>query len=110
NLVDNALKFTPAGGQVSCIARREKDEIVLSVEDSGPGIPADERDLVLRRFVRLDDSRSAPGNGLGLPLVLAIARRHGGSLEFEEASPGKIAPGLRVTLRLPRAAGRRDAA
>ncbi|MEM1186967.1 MAG: HAMP domain-containing sensor histidine kinase [Pseudomonadota bacterium] len=110
NLVDNALKFTPAGGEVHCVARREADGVVLAVEDSGPGIPADERDLVLRRFVRLDDSRSAPGNGLGLPLVLAIARRHGGSLELAEATPGKAPPGLRVTLRLPRVAGRRDAA
>ncbi len=110
NLVDNALKFTPSDGEVRCVARNEKDGIILSVEDSGPGIPAEERELVLRRFVRLDDSRSAPGNGLGLPLVLAIAQRHGGSLELADAAPGKTMPGLRATLRLPRAAGRLGAA
>ena len=65
---------------------------------SGPGIPADQREAVLGRFVRLEQSRSTPGNGLGLSLVQAVATMHGAELVLDDN-----APGLRVTLRFPRA-------
>ncbi len=97
NLVDNAIKYTPTPGRVVLsvtpdVARRELD---LTVSDSGPGIAEADRARVLDRFVRLDGSRTTPGNGLGLSLVAAIARLHGADLRLEDA-----APGLRVTLRL----------
>jgi signal transduction histidine kinase len=77
NLVDNAVKFTPEGGRVElCLARRGA-EAVVAVRDSGPGIAAEERDLVGRRFYRSDKSRRDPGVGLGLSLVNAIVKLHG---------------------------------
>ena len=69
----------------------------LMVADDGPGVPTDARARITQRFVRLDPSRTAPGHGLGLNLVDAVARLHGGSLEIADNQPG-----LRVTLRLPR--------
>ena len=91
NLVDNALKYTPAGGRVS-IAATGRNVIVA---DSGPGIPAESRDVVFDRFHRLESSRNRPGSGLGLSLVRAVARFHGGDVTLEDNHPG-----LRATLRL----------
>ena len=71
---------------------------MVTVEDDGPGVPADERERVLRRFYRLDRSRSTPGAGLGLPLVAAIATLHDGSVTLHDADPG-----LAVRLELPAA-------
>ncbi len=68
----------------------------IIVADRGPGVPAAERDRVLGRFVRLEASRSEPGSGLGLSLVAAVARLHGGFLRLEDNEPG-----LRVVLELP---------
>ena len=101
NLLDNAIKYTPAGGSIRLSLRPEGADLVLSVADTGPGIPAEQRDHVLEPFVRLDGSRSTPGSGLGLSLVRAVARLHGANLELADN-----APGLRVTLRFPRAAPR----
>jgi signal transduction histidine kinase len=75
--------------------RAEGGEAVISVTDSGPGIPEHLRQKVLERFVRLDESRSRPGNGLGLSLVKAIAEHHGAGLSL-----GDNRPGLEVLLRL----------
>ena len=88
NLLDNALKFTPAGGIVSIRLRADPDGAVLSVADNGPGIPEPERALALKRFHRGDRSRHVPGNGLGLNLVAAIVRLHGFQLRLADASPG----------------------
>lgn len=97
NLVDNAVKYTPAGGRVRVAAEAGEDGVVaLVVEDTGPGIPAAERDRVLERFVRLDASRTTRGNGLGLSLVAAIVRMHRAALRLEDARPG-----LRVVVRFP---------
>jgi signal transduction histidine kinase len=97
NLVDNAVKYTPPGGSVGVsVAGSDSGEITVTVADSGPGIPAAERDRVLDRFVRLDATRTTPGNGLGLSLVRAVARQHGATLALDDH-----APGLRVTLTFP---------
>ncbi len=100
NLIDNAIRYTPAGGAlrvgVSCAGGRCR----LSVGDSGPGIPAHERDAVLRRFHRLDQG-SQQGSGLGLAIVARIAELHGADLDLA-ANDGH--QGLRVTVTWPRGA------
>ena len=96
NLIDNAIKYTPAHGTVSVVVRRAGMGCDLIVADSGPGIPAADRERVLDRFVRLEASRNAPGSGLGLSLVRAVARLHCAELVLEDNLPG-----LRVSLRFP---------
>jgi signal transduction histidine kinase len=107
NLIDNAIKYTPAGGAVTLRARRRSSgEVEFSVTDNGPGVPEAERGRVTERFVRLDNSRTEPGSGLGLSLVTAVAEAHGGRLQLDEG-PGVydgFGPGLRVALVLPPAA------
>ena len=93
NLLDNAIKFTPAGGRIRVSLERDGGQWVLSVSDSGPGIPLADRHRVLQRFVRLDDSRGTPGSGLGLSLVAAVAKLHSARLELADNEPG-----LRVTV------------
>jgi signal transduction histidine kinase len=111
NLVDNAIKYAAPSTKVSSgtvngersgilvTADAEQDRIVLTVSDHGPGIPSADRSRVVDRFVRLERSRSLPGSGLGLSLVSAVARLHGGELKLEDN-----APGLRARISLPRAA------
>lgn len=96
NLLDNAVKYTPAGGTVRLSVADAADGGSVTVADSGPGIPADQRDHVLERFVRLESSRSSPGNGLGLSLVAAVARLHGARLELADNRPG-----LSATIHFP---------
>ena len=97
NLLENALNH--AGGDAAIVLQlsrqAEHAPMVLSVSDSGPGIDAGQRQHVLQRFVRLDHSRSTPGNGLGLSLVAAVARLHRAKLELADNHPG-----LRVSLSL----------
>lgn len=91
NLVDNALKYTPQGGRVAVAVEaggQRQDGPELSVKDTGPGIPPEDRERVLDRFVRLERSRNTPGSGLGLSLVAAVARMHGATLELGDAKPG----------------------
>ncbi|HXQ51844.1 MAG TPA: HAMP domain-containing sensor histidine kinase [Stellaceae bacterium] len=95
NLLDNALKYTPKG-VVSLTAHVRGDVVRVEVADSGPGIPPDRREAVFDRFVRLEGSRSMPGNGLGLSLVRAVAKLHGGACWLESNEPG-----LRAVLTLP---------
>lgn len=99
NLLDNAVKYTPIGGSIVVTVTAEATQIRLSVADSGPGVPADDRERVLEPFVRLEESRSTPGSGLGLSLVVAVARLHGARLALDDN-----APGLRVILTFPAAA------
>lgn len=105
NVIDNAIKYTPPGGAVMMrVRRRSSGEIEFSVTDNGPGVPLEDRARVVQRFVRLENSRSEPGSGLGLSLVAAVAEAHGGRLELDEG-PGEyngFGPGLRVALVLPR--------
>ena len=96
NLLDNAIKFTPAGGRVTLAAERRGAEVRVVVSDTGPGIPEPERARVVERFYRAEASRGTPGSGLGLALVQAVAQLHGGSLLLEDACPG-----LRATMVLP---------
>jgi len=99
NLLDNAIKYTPSGGQVG-VALVDRDGCAaIRVTDTGPGIPTERHDQVVQRFYRLDESRSAPGAGLGLSLVKAIAQRHDAGLLLEDCEPG-----LAVTLSFPRVA------
>lgn len=95
NLLENAIKYTPAGGRVRLQVRWSQSGIAeVQVSDTGRGVPESEREHVLERFVRLDDSRNTPGNGLGLSLVKAVATSHRAQLLLDDA-----APGLRVRLR-----------
>ena len=88
NLVENALRHTPAGSTVSLALDRKADGFALEVSDDGPGIPEAERGKVFDRFYRLDRSRSTAGSGLGLALVKAIAGLHGLSIELTDRRPG----------------------
>jgi signal transduction histidine kinase len=112
NLVENAIKYgqsAPAlqplsaevadGNDAKAIlieARRDGDQVLLSVTDHGPGIPEADRGHAVERFVRLEASRTQPGSGLGLSLASAVATLHGGALKLDDAHPG-----LRATLAIP---------
>ena len=106
NIIDNAIKYTPTGGAVMLRARRRSSgEIEYSVTDTGPGVPEEDRERVIERFVRLDNSRTEAGSGLGLSLVGAVMEAHGGRILLDEG-PGEyggFGPGLRVALVLPAA-------
>jgi signal transduction histidine kinase len=97
NLIDNAVKYTPAGGRIDVEARRESGAAVFQVRDTGPGIPADELPRIFDRLFRGDTSRTERGLGLGLSLVKAIVEAHGGSVEVR-SEPGQ---GSVFTVRLP---------
>jgi signal transduction histidine kinase len=90
NLLDNAIRFTPQGGRVVVSTGADDGAVRLSVEDSGPGIPPEERERVFQRFYRLpgDTARTDDGNGLGLPIVMGIAQAHGGRVELAAAGSG----------------------
>ena len=100
NLIDNALKYTPATGRVTVSLTDEGSQVKLAVADTGVGIPYEEMARIFERFYRSDGSRSQPGNGLGLSLSLANARAHGGGITVESV-PGR---GSTFTLVLPRRA------
>jgi signal transduction histidine kinase len=100
NLIDNALKYgvteQSPKPQIGVTGKAENGSVIISVMDKGAGIPEDEREHVVRRFVRLDESRTKPGNGLGLSLVSGVMQLHGGTLILEDN-----APGLRAKLVFP---------
>lgn len=100
NLIENAIKYTPEGGQVRVEAIRGADaRIVISVADSGPGVPNEERERILERFVRLETARTTPGSGLGLSLVQAVAELHQAELLLGDGLSGPCGPGLTVWLK-----------
>lgn len=103
NLLDNALKYAVGGSTIRIDIRAGAGErVLLSVLDDGPGVPPEERGSVVNRFVRLEQSRSTPGSGLGLSLVSAIARAHRGALTLGDSFSGAAERrGLKVTLALP---------
>lgn len=100
NLLENAMKYARPedgiSGRIDVSLNNEADRVCISVADNGPGIPDGERKRVLERFVRLEKSRSEPGSGLGLSLVNAVARLHGGTFRIEDN-----APGVRAVLEFP---------
>jgi two-component system sensor histidine kinase TctE len=102
NLVDNAIHYTPRGGVVTArvLVDRFSGVQVLQVEDTGPGIPESERELVLQPFYRALGT-NVDGSGLGLAIVHEIAQQHGASLKMEDCHPGRHPPGLRVSVRFP---------
>ena len=97
NLIDNALRYTPPGGEVLVSVVQRSECMLLRVEDSGPGIPTAERDRVFDRFVRGAQNGGNSGSGLGLAIVRAIAERHGAHVTLADAALG----GLRVEVALP---------
>jgi two-component system OmpR family sensor kinase len=101
NLLDNAIKYTPAGGKVDVSLQREGGRARLRVDDSGPGIAEAERARVFDRFYRSADAHSATGSGLGLAIVKSIADRHGARLVLSRSD---TLGGLRVDVLLPLAA------
>jgi signal transduction histidine kinase len=110
NLVDNAIKYGASKSsdlngvkpEILIRAAPDGERILLSVADAGHGIPEGDRGRAVERFVRLEQSRSQPGSGLGLSLASAVARLHGGELKLEDNNPG-----LRTVISLPTPAGRR---
>jgi heavy metal sensor kinase len=97
NLLENAVRHTPDGGTVQVIARAERSSVEVAIEDSGPGIPEQDRERIFERFVRLAPPGSEGGAGLGLPIARWIAQQHGGTLEVD----GKAASGARFVVVLP---------
>jgi signal transduction histidine kinase len=96
NLIDNGLRHAAAGGALALSVAWEGQEVRFTVADHGPGIAPADREEAVRRFGRLDRARSLPGAGLGLSLVEAVARLHGGRLDLADN-----APGLRATIVVP---------
>ncbi|WP_227818295.1 sensor histidine kinase [Nitrogeniibacter aestuarii] len=97
NLVDNALKYAPAGGRVSVRCRTDAERVRIEVEDNGPGIPPEWREKAFERFARMPGS-AVPGSGLGLAIVREIVRAHGGQVMLDTSSAGG---GLLVRVSLP---------
>ena len=101
NLLDNAIKFTPAGGRVSMEAERSSTEVTIAIRDTGPGIPAEHRAHLFERFYRVGGDRSRPdgqgGAGLGLAIAYEIARAHGGTLRVHST----LGEGTAFLLTLP---------
>jgi signal transduction histidine kinase/ActR/RegA family two-component response regulator len=100
NLLDNAAKYTQVGGEISIAAERRDNQVLISVRDSGVGIPADQIDNIFDLFTQLDASHNAAsrGLGMGLSLVRNLAELHGGSVDVVSAGPGL---GSLFTIRLP---------
>jgi signal transduction histidine kinase len=96
NLVENAIRHTPANTRIEVSLGSDHDHIVGIVSDNGPGAPAEERERIFQRFYRLECSRSTPGSGLGLSLVKAVADLHGIALDVRNAEPG-----LQIVMRFP---------
>jgi signal transduction histidine kinase len=102
NLIENAIKYSVKPGRadeavIAIALKNLPDAVEIAVADNGPGIAPEDRERVLKRFVRLEKSRTEPGTGLGLSLVQAVARLHGGRVRLEDNIPG-----LRVVVTLPK--------
>lgn len=103
NLVENAIKYTPQGGEIALsLARNNNGRVEISITDSGSGIPANERERVKERFVRLDKSRSLPGSGLGLALVDAVADLHRAEFILDDGIRTDDGTGLSAKIEFPR--------
>ncbi|MBV9280793.1 MAG: HAMP domain-containing histidine kinase, partial [Chloroflexi bacterium] len=98
NLVDNAIKFTPAGGRITIALHTRPEEVLIGVSDTGVGIPSEEQAAIFDRFYRVEQARSTRGSGLGLSICAWIAAAHGGRIELD-SEPGR---GSTFTVHLPR--------
>ena len=98
NLLDNAVRHTPAGTRIALGAKARSGRIKIVVADGGGGIPEEDREKVFRRFYRREQSRTTPGSGLGLALASAIAELHGATISLEDNGPG-----LRAVVEFPAA-------
>jgi signal transduction histidine kinase len=98
NLIDNALRYTPADGSVTVRIMRETGSVVIEVEDTGPGIAAEQRARVFDRFYRVASATADEGSGLGLAIVKRVVDRHAGTVTLDDAAAGR---GLKVRVRLP---------
>jgi signal transduction histidine kinase len=87
-LLDNAVKYSPPDGHIHLCVTEHDGKTTITVADNGPGIPEDKREQVFKRFTRLDNARSTPGNGLGLSLVKAVADLHGAVIQLQDNHPG----------------------
>lgn len=96
NLIDNAVKYSGGGTSIEVATETRDGVVILSVADNGPGIAAADHDRALSRLSRLDESRTTPGSGLGLSIVSAVTRAHGGTLTLADNRPG-----LKVVMALP---------
>lgn len=104
NLIKNAIVHSGDGAAVFVTLEESPDQVALIVSDTGQGVPADSRELVLGAFKRLDSARRDPGSGLGLALVAAVADHHGAVVDLSDAQTGlKDRPGLRITVTFPKA-------
>jgi len=102
NLLDNALKYAAGGDRIEIlVGRTPKNAVRLSVADNGPGVPANDREHIFKRFVRLESSRTTTGSGLGLSLVSAVARAHGAVLAVSDGLQKGDRRGLCVSLTFP---------
>jgi signal transduction histidine kinase len=90
NLIDNAVKYTPENGHINLQTYREKNRAIITISDSGLGIPENKREHVFKRFVRLDNARSSVGNGLGLSLVKAVMDQHDAKIILGDNNPGLV--------------------
>ncbi len=111
NVLDNALKYTPKGGAVALRLRKQRNgKVAISVTDTGPGVPADKREAVFKRFVRLEESRTQSGSGLGLALVFAVAKAHGAELIIDDGAGDHATgnPGLHIAMAFPAARMRKN--
>ena len=97
NLLDNAAKWSPPGGVVRVSLRAAQRRAVLIIDDSGPGIPAEEREKVFERFYRAPESRAMPGSGLGLAITRQVLERHGATISVDESDDG----GTRIRIIFP---------
>lgn len=97
NLLDNAIKYTPAGGKVSIDDEIVDGDVLVKIADTGMGISQEDLPNIFERFYRCDMSRSKPGTGLGLSLALAIAKAHFGNISVKS----KLAEGSQFTVTLP---------
>ncbi len=97
NLVQNAMTYTPAGGELQLMLERDEGRIKLSVSDTGPGIPEHEIPRIFDRFYQVDKSRSSQGSGLGLSICKSIAQAHQGKITVDST----VGQGSRFTVSLP---------
>ncbi len=96
NVIENAIKYTQENGHISVVLSQQDNDAVITIADNGPGIPAEERERVFRRFYRLDRSRSTTGNGLGLSMVAAVVTMHQGQIRLMDNDPG-----LKTVMQFP---------